>query len=69
MKVLWLIMAAACGIVAVVFVIRDDYEKAFVAAAGGAVCWFLNYRQQLKEKMPSEVEHEQDEETDEEVRS
>lgn len=69
MKVFWLIMAALCGIAALVFVIRDDYEKAFVAAAGGAVCWFLNYRQQLKEKMPPEDEHEQDEETDEEVRS
>ena len=69
MKVFWFIMAALCGITAVVFVIRDDYEKAFVAAAGGAVCWFLNYRQQLKEKMPTKVEHEQDEETDEEVRS
>lgn len=69
MKVFWLIMALLCGIVAVVFVIRDDYEMAFVAAAGGAVCWFLNYRQQLKEKMPAEDEHEQDEETDEEVRS
>lgn len=69
MRVFWFIMAVLGGIAAVVFVIRDDYEKAFVAAAGGAVCWFLNYRQQLKEKMPAEVEHEQDEETDEEVRS
>ena len=69
MKVFWLIMAALCGVAAVVLVIRDDYDKAFVAAAGGAVCWILNYRQQLKEKMPKEDEHEQDEETDEEVRS
>jgi hypothetical protein len=42
-----MIMAAICGVVAVVLVIRDDYEMAFVAAAGGAVCWFLSYRQQL----------------------
>jgi hypothetical protein len=69
MRVFWLIMAALCGIAAVVFVIRDDYEKAFVAAAGGAVCWILNYRQQLKEKMPTEDEQEEDEESDEEVRS
>lgn len=69
MKVFWLVMAALCGIAAVVFVIRDDYEKAFVAATGGAVCWFLSYRQQLKEKMPTEDEQEEDEETDEEVRS
>ena len=69
MKVFWLILAALCGIASVVFVIRDDYDKAFVAAAGGAICWFLNYRQQLKEKMPTEDEQEEDEESDEEVRS
>lgn len=69
MKVFWFIMAALGGISAVVLVIRDNYELAFVAAAGGAVCWFLNYRQQLKEKMPTEAEQEQDEESDEEVRS
>jgi len=69
MKVFWLILAALCGIAAVVFVIRDDYDKAFVAAAAGAVCWFLNYRQQLKEKMPIEDEQDEDEESDEEVRS
>jgi hypothetical protein len=70
-KTFWLIMAAACGAAAVVFIFLDDFDKAFVAAAGGAVSWFLNYRQQLKEKMPKEDEHEDldDEESDEEVRS
>ena len=65
-------MAAACGATAVVFAVLDDFEKAFIAAAGGAVCWFLNYRQQLKEKMPEEDEQEEDledEDSDEEVRS
>ena len=63
-------MAAACVALAVFFVFRDDYEKVFVAAAGGAVCWFLNYRQQLREKLPKEDEpQEEDEESDEEVRS
>jgi hypothetical protein len=60
-------MAAACVVVAVVFVFRDDYEKAFVAATAGAVCWFLNYRQQLRETLPKE--NEEDEEPDEEVPS
>ena len=60
-------MAAACVVVAVFFVFRDDYEKAFVAATAGAVCWFLNYRQQLRETLPKE--NEEDEEPDEEVRS
>lgn len=60
-------MAAACVVVAVFFVFRDDYEKAFVAATAGAVCWFLNFRQQLRETLPKE--NEEDEEPDEEVRS
>jgi hypothetical protein len=71
-KVFWMITAAACGVAAVIFVFRDDYETAFVAAAFGAVCWFLNYRQQLKGTMPGDEDEEQDqekEESDEEVHS
>jgi hypothetical protein len=67
-KKFWLIMAAAGGLLAVFFVIREDFDKAFVAAVAGAVCWFLNYRQHLKANLASEDENE-DEETDEEVRS
>lgn len=66
-----MIMAAVGGVVAVVLVLRDDYEMAFVAAAGGAVCWFLSYRQQLKASLPKEEDEEpgsEDEEPDEEVR-
>lgn len=58
-------MAGACGLIAVYLVFRNDYEMAFVAAASGAVCWFLNYRQQLRESLPKE----DDEESDEEVHS
>jgi len=69
-KTLWMILAAACGVLALVFVFREDYENAFVAAAGGAVCWFLNYRQHLREKLDSQDDqNEEDEESDEEVRS
>ena len=67
MKTFWIIIAAVCGLMALFFVYRDDYEKAFVAAAAGAVYWFLNYRQQLKERLPKEPE--EDEESDDEVRS
>ena len=60
-------MAAAGGVLAAVFVFREDFDKAFVAAAGGAVCWFLNYRQQIREKLPKEEDEKQeDEATDEE---
>ena len=61
-------MAAVGGIVAVFLVIQENYGKAFVAAAGGAVCWFLSYRQQLRATLPGEEEQQEDEESDEEVR-
>ena len=68
MKALWLILAATGGVLAAAFVFRGDYEKAFVAAAGGAICWFLNYRVQLKERLASRNEEDdENEESDEEV--
>ena len=70
MKAIWIILAATAAVLAAVFVFRADYEKAFVAGAGGAVCWFLNYRVQLKERLASRnEEYEDDEESDEEIRS
>jgi hypothetical protein len=70
MKVVWMILAGAGGLLAVYFVIQENYEKAFVAAAAGAVCWVLNYRQQIRESMPADDEqNEEDEESDEEVSS
>jgi len=60
-----MILAGVGGVLAAVFVFRGDYENAFVAAAGGAVCWILNYRWQLKESLPKEdEENEEDDETD-----
>jgi len=61
-----MIMAAAGGVVAVLLVLLENYDKAFVAAAAGAICWFLSYRQQVRAALPSEVDD--DEESDEEVR-
>lgn len=61
-------MAAAGGVVAIILVFLDNYDKAFVAAAAGAVCWFLSYRQQVRATLASEDEQRQeDEESDEEV--
>ena len=64
-------MSGVGGVVALVLVLQENYEKAFVAAAAGAVCWFLSYRQQVRAKLASEEEqrYEDDEESDEEVRS
>jgi hypothetical protein len=52
-------------VLAVVLVFRGDYENAFVAAAGGAVFWILNYRWQLRESLArhdEEIEEDEDEE-------
>ncbi len=63
-------MAAVGAVVAVFLALQDNYDKAFVAAAAGAVCWFLSYRQQVRATLVSEEEQLQDdEESDEEVRS
>ena len=70
MKAVWMTLAAAGGVLAAVFVFRGEFENAFVAAAAGAVCWFLNYRVQLKQRLASRNEEfEDDEESDEEIRS
>ena len=63
-----MILAAVGGVVAVFLVLQENYDMAFVAAAAGAVCWFLSYRQQVRATLASE-EEEVDEESDEEVRS
>ena len=64
-------MAMAGGVVAIVLVLLENYDKAFVAAAAGAVCWFLSYRQQVRATLASEEEqrYEDDEESDDEVSS
>ena len=67
MNTLWMILAGVGGVVAIVFVVRGDYEKAFVAATAGAVCWILNYRWQLRESLASREEQDQEDEDDEAV--
>ena len=50
-KTIWLIAAAVCGVAALFFAYKGNYENAFVAAAIGGVAWILNYRTQLKQKL------------------
>jgi len=68
-KTLFIVLAGMGGVLAVVFVFLGDYEKAFVAAAAGAVCWILNYRQQLRATLPAQDEEEYQEDEDEEASS
>ena len=67
MKLFWNIVAAACALVAVIFLIWHDYDKAFVLAAIGAIAWFLNYRVQMQEfvKVNEPAEHDDEWESDE----
>ena len=51
MRTFWIVVSAVCGAAAVYFVVRQDYEKMFIAAVVGAVAWFLSYRVQLREKL------------------
>ena len=65
-----MILAAVGGVTAAFFAFRENFDNAFVAAAGGAVCWFLSYRQQLREKLPKEDDDEQEDEVpDDDVHS
>ena len=49
MKVFWMIVAGICILVAGVYMLRRDFNTAFVIAALGMIFWFLNYRAQMKE--------------------
>lgn len=48
-KLFWMILAAVCIVAAAFFLLRRDFDTAFVIAALGMVAWFLNYRAQMKE--------------------
>lgn len=49
MKIFWMILAGIGIVVAAYFLLRGDFNTAFVAAVLGMMAWFLNYRAQMKE--------------------
>lgn len=66
MRTFWIIVSALCGATAVYFVVREDYEKMFIAATVGAVAWFLSYRVSLRRKLDEEdIDLDEDEANDE----
>ena len=71
MKTVWVVISALCGAAAVFFVVREDYEKMFIAATVGAVAWFLSYRVSLRRKLDEQEadldEDDIDDDRDEEV--
>jgi Flp pilus assembly protein TadB len=56
MERLWIIASGLCLIVAAILLLRENYNAAFVAAALGAVAWFLNYRSKIRATLVEEDE-------------
>jgi uncharacterized membrane protein YdjX (TVP38/TMEM64 family) len=59
-KTVWIVVSALCGAAAVFFVVREDYDKMFIAATVGAVAWFLSYRVSLREKLDEDETEDQE---------
>ena len=51
MKTFWKIVSAVLAATAVAWVVLENFDRAFLFAAAGAIAWFLSYRAQLKEKL------------------
>jgi len=57
----WLILAGVCILTAAGFLLRGDFNAAFVAAVIGLVSWFLNYRAQVTRNLAEDEPQEDDE--------
>ena len=51
MKLLWLIAAGSCIVIAAVLLLLGQFNAAFVVAVLGLVSWFLNYRAQVSQDL------------------
>lgn len=49
-----MIVAGICIVTAAVFLLRGDFNAAFVVAVVGLLSWFLNYRTQVSESRATE---------------
>jgi hypothetical protein len=61
MRSIWTIASIVCLIAAAIFLLRDNFDAAFVLATLGAIAWFLNYRFQLRGTISEETETNEDE--------
>jgi len=59
-KRLWILIACIFAVSALILFLRNDYEKAFIAAALGAVSWMLSYRVQMREIVKAGEQHDND---------
>lgn len=52
---IWTIASIVCLIAAAIFLLRENYDAAFVLAALGSLAWILNYRFQIRGKINEET--------------
>ena len=64
MKLVWLISAGICIVVAAVFLLLGQFNAAFVVAVVGLVSWFLNYRAQVSRHLEGQEQQPNDQEVD-----
>jgi hypothetical protein len=62
-KRLWIFIASIFAVAALILFLRKDYDKAFIAAALGAVSWMLSYRVQMREKLKAGEQHDNDDDS------
>lgn len=67
MERVWIIIAGLCLIVAVIFMIRGNYDWTFVAATLGVVAWFISLRDRLRKTIVPVDEADEVEDTEDEV--
>ena len=60
MRKFWILLAALLAVLAAVFGVLQDFDKAFVLAAAGAVSWFLSYRVRMRQLVESSDQHQGD---------
>lgn len=62
MKMIWMVTAVVCVVIAIVLLLRRNMEAAFVMATIGTVAWFLNYRVLAKRSVTDQHAAQEDEE-------
>ena len=63
MKRLWIFVASIFAVAALILFLRNDYDKAFIAAALGAVSWMLSYRARMREIVKDGEQHDNDDDS------
>jgi membrane-bound ClpP family serine protease len=61
MASIWTIASILLLIAAAIFLLRENYDAAFVLAALGALAWILNYRSKIRGTLNEETGTTEDE--------